>query len=189
MLLVTRERILVHILDVTRLTDMYQNHDPLYVAAVIDWLGKVEQTLQQLRHRLSGTVSAERGMLLAVGDGWRPPDVVEAKFSGVRKVERATASITLSTVVEKLDAAVADIDSRFDIVSEKLVQLLAVASGSKPLELAKPGESRNEWLQRLWENIPINKDTQSMYNYLQGALQRPDLLFLLGEAIDRILDR
>lgn len=186
MLLVTRERLLVHLLDLGRLSDLYQRQDPTYVTAAVEWISKVERTLQELRSPLAGVASSERGLLLATADGLRDPEVEIGQRQNNRRVKRATTAKILARLVDRLETKVAMVDARFDIMIEKVAQLIAVASSSQPLPSPMPGESRSDWLERLWKGVSLTNETRGMYTYLRGALSHQDLMYLVGETVNRL---
>lgn len=184
MLLVKREKILTHLQEVPQLVDKYQAKDLSFIADVLQWLANTEQSLQQVRSPLSSLVASERAKILAVADGYRDIERIDAR-SRTRKAESATASIALGNVELHLRNAVSEIDTRFDSWREKMAQLIAISHAAKPL---KPPlqESRTEWIKGLWLQLHITPETKSMYSYLNAAIANIDRLYLLEEVIDNI---
>ncbi|MCZ6530210.1 MAG: hypothetical protein O6949_07745 [Chloroflexi bacterium] len=185
MLVATRERIKVHLLQAGGLVDLSQRRDPDYATRVIAWLCRLEESLMQLRHPLAALVAAERGILLGVRDGVRDPQVAESTTS-TRKITLATASVVLSRVVGALRSAIEEIDARFDAWREKMSQLLALASMEQAIP-APPQTGHDRWLRRVWEQVGQVGNAKGMHIYLSSVMAQPDRLYLLDELLGNLL--
>lgn len=187
MLLVTREKILELLLRIPGLTDRYARQEADFVPGVVAWLSDCERTLQSLRHPLAGFVAGERGLLLATADG-AAQENMRPEGRSRRKIQRVAAARALARVEDRLQGVVQDIDSRFEIMRDKLAQLLAVASAHQPIAMPVAGQQRQDWLEQTWQGLSLTPETQTMYSYIQGALGKHDRLFLLGETVDNLLN-
>jgi hypothetical protein len=185
MLVYTREKILGHLQETPALIDRYQRRDPAFPAAVLAWLAAIEETLGQLRLPLASLVAAERGRILAVGDGYRDPALLDERLTP-RMATRAVASLALSRVQQALSARLAEIDAQFAAWREKMSQFLAIATTKVPIPLP-PTEPRDAWLASVWKGLNVNGEVQGMYRYLGAAMQPADRLFLLDEVLGNLL--
>lgn len=185
MLAYTREKILGHLQETPGLTDLYQRHEPSFPSAVVAWLAGVEDSLSQLRLPLASLVAAERGRILAAGDGFRDPAIPERMTP--RKATVAVAALSIGRVQEELRRKVAEIDGKFDAWREKMAQLLAVATAAAPIPLP-PTDPRDIWLATVWKGLNANGETQGMYRYLGAAMQPNDRLFILDELLGNLLN-
>lgn len=186
MLAYTRERIIGHLQEASRLVDLYQRREPSFPAAVVAWLAGVEESLGQLRLPLTALVASERGRIIAVGDGFRDPALVTERTTP-RKATLAVAVLALTRVQEELRRKVAEIDGQFDAWREKMAQFLAIATTKAPIPLP-PTEPRDAWLATVWKGLNVNGEVQGMYRYLGAALQPNDRLFLLDEVLGNLLN-
>jgi len=185
MLLMTREKITSHLLELGGLVDLYQQRDPVFVERVVKWLSRLEEGLSQLRSPLAAFVASERGKILASHDGLRDPQIMGAKLS-IRKASMATASLILSRTEEVLRSAVVEIDKKFDTWREKMSQLLALASMKHPVPLP-PTEPRQQWLKKVWVQLGKSEEAIGMHVYLNAVMTQSDRLYLLDELIQNML--
>ena len=186
MLAYTREKLLDHLQETSHLIDLYQQHEASFVAEVVAWMGRVEESLGQLRLPLSSLVAAERARILAVGDGYRDPALVGERLTA-RMAARAVASLGLARVQDELRRKVAAIDSQFDAWREKMAQLLAIASVKAPIPLP-PSEPREAWLAMVWKGLDVGGEVQGMYRYLGSAMAQGDRTFLLDEVLGNLIE-
>ena len=186
MLLMTRERIASHLLEISSLVDRYQQRDPAFVEQVIKWLGELEKVLLQLRSPVAAFIAGERGKIIAVHDGLRDPHIIGAKLSP-RKASMATASLVLARVEENLRSTITEIDTKFDAWREKMSQLLALASMKHPIPLP-PTDPRQRWLKKVWRQLGQCDEAMGMYVYLNAVMSQSDRLHLLDELTQNMLD-
>ncbi len=186
MLIVTREKLVAHLLELSAIVDRYQRSDPEFVEQVAAWLIAVEKTLQQLRSPLSSQIAGQRARLLAVQDGFREPSLAENRVSR-RKAVRAAAGLVVGRAEEALRARLAAIDARFDEAREKMAQYLAVTTSVRPIPLP-PTEPRTAWLRSVWASLEDVPNTQGMRGYLNAALRPSDRLHVLGEVVDNLIE-
>ncbi len=185
MLFVTRHLLNHHLLELPELIDRYARREPTFLDESLSWLASVEQTLLQLRNPLASQVATARSHILATRDGYRDPELLTGT-SNLRQVQRATAAIVLGRVDTALRRVIDNIDTQLDQFREKTAQLLAVASRDTPIAI-RPGQPREEWLRSIWSNMVTTNETWGMYQYLNAAVPRGDLLTLLGEVLDNLL--
>lgn len=186
MLAYTREKIVDHLLETSRLVDCYQRRDPSFPAKVAGWLAEVEKSLTQLRLPLASLAATERGRILAVGGGFRDPAFAAEPMSQ-RKATVAVAALALGRVQEELRNKVTEIDASFDAWREKMAQFLAIATTKAPIPLP-PTEPRDVWLANVWKGLNVNGEVQGMYRYLGAAMQPNDRLFLLDDVLSNLLN-
>ncbi len=84
-----------------------------------------------------------------------------------------------------LRARAEEVENRLSSAREKLTQLLAVASQSRSIPLPG-GETRGEWLDKVWEETSNADGASALVFYLAGELTKADLRFLLGEVLDNL---
>jgi hypothetical protein len=184
-LFVTRHKLNHHLLQLPELIDRYAQHDAAFLDDSLAWLTAVEQTLLQLRNPLASQVATARSQVLATKDGYRDQELL-AGTTNLRHAQRATAAIVLGRVEAAIRRVVDDLDTQLDGFREKMAQLLAVASRNTPIAI-RQGQPREEWLRQIWSNIATTNETWGMYQYLNAAVPRSDLLALLGEVLDNLL--
>lgn len=185
MLAVTRERLVDHLQRASALVDTYARRDPDYPRRVLAWMTELEETLGQLRSPLASMVAAERGLITAVDDGLRPPEVLRERISP-RKAIRATASLSLAHVEGSLRSEVASIDHKLDEMRERMAQLMAIATNSHPIPLPVR-DPRQAWLDGVWAGLAGNGETRSLYTYLNAALTAADRSYLLNEILMNLI--
>lgn len=186
MLLVTRHKLNHHLLQLPELIDRYEQHEAVFLDDSLSWLTAVEQTLLQLRNPLASQVATARSQVLATKDGYRDQEFLAATIN-LRHAQRATAAIVLGRVEAALRRVVDDIDTQLGGFREKMAQLLAVASQYTPIAI-RQAQPREEWLRHIWSNIATTNETWGMYQYLNAAVPRSDLLALVGEVLDNLLE-
>jgi hypothetical protein len=186
MLALTRTRLLDVLSQVPTLVDAYADHDARYADRAVRWLSDVENVLGSLRHPLVSSIASQRANLLAVDEGLTPPEIRDPPRSR-RKLKRVAASLILRQAVSDLKQIVDDIDREFDGAREKLAQLLAVATRTKPIPLP-PREPRKEWLDEVWSGLAINGESAGMFQYLASRLTAADRRFLLDEVLFNLLE-
>lgn len=186
MLAYTRETLLGHLQQTSRLVDLYQQHEASFVAEVVAWMACVEESLGQLRLPLVSLVAAERARILSVGDGYRDPALVGERLTA-RMASRAVASLALTRVQEELRRKVTAIDAQFDAWREKMAQLLAIASVKAPIPLP-PSEPHDAWLTTVWKGLDVNGEVQGMYRYLGAAMASGDRMYLLDEVLGKLIE-
>jgi hypothetical protein len=186
MLLLTRESLVSHLLELSEVIDLYATGDPRFIPECSSWLHKVEGTLGKLRSPLVSKAATERGRLLAYMDGYREAGAPVRQHSSRREV-RAAAWSALSSTEAVLRAAVTEIDGRLAGLREKLAQYLAVSSSAQPLPLPSDGEDRNDYLRRVWSSLSAGPETKNMRSYLCASLAQSDRMLLLGEVVDNLL--
>ena len=186
MLAYTREKILGHLQETSRLINLYQQRDASFTPEVVAWMVRVEESLCQLRLPLTSLVAAERARILSVADGYRDPSLATERLT-YRGASRAVASLSLTRVQEELRRKVAGIDSLFDAWHEKMAQLLAIASVKAPIPLP-PTDPRDAWLATVWKGLNVNGEVQGMYRYLGSAMAPSDRIFLLDEVLTNLID-
>ncbi len=185
MLALTREKLLEHLQEVNALVNRYQSRDSVFVAKSLNWLQEVEKSLLQIRSPAASLVAGERARLLAAGDGYRDPSLSDRTTSR-RKAILAMTALVVSRVSDNLRGIIADIDAKFDPWRDKMAQLLALATESRPIPLP-PTEPRHLWLQNVWRQLGRNGDTHRLFDYLNASMTMSDRLFLLDEMIERLL--
>lgn len=187
MISIHREMILELLLDLPILLDLYEDVDPRFGAAVLKWLHKGEQNLARLRSPLVGSLSAQRGKVLALQDGIMP-DGCEIDRRNRRKRIRAGTALVLHDVESALNKIVVEIDENLKIYRDKMAQLIAVVSATNVIPLP-PTEPRNLWLEKVWQSIEPTPETQHMLGYLNASLSKTDLNYLLDEVLGNLLSQ
>ncbi len=182
MLGILRESLLARLGQVSALVDLYRNGQPDFAAKVIDWLGAAEAELQRLRSPLAALCAAERARLLATADGFRDSQLTNAERRPRRAV-RATAALSLGRVADAFRAKVVEIDSRLDVLREKLAQMIALGSVANALSL-QPTEPRSIWLRLIWEHLGTVAEGQALFTYLSAQLGPTDREYLLNEIVE-----
>ena len=186
MLALTREKLSAHLQEMPSLIDLYQRRDPMFINRTVTWFSVLEKILLQTRNPIASFVAVERGKVLAISDGYRDPSVPTSSTTK-RKAGFVTTMMVLGRVEAVLLDTLNDIDAKLEIWREKMTQFVAVATNSHPIPLPPP-EPRQAWLKEVWRQFSISVETQSMYNYLNAAMDASDRLYLLGELVENILN-
>lgn len=187
MLVIIRERLLEHLTELPQVLDLYASGDPGFVDSAVEWLSDAEATL--VRHRQSAVplLSTQRGLIIAVRDGYHDPELDSSAIPR-RKAVRATASVCLARSEAALRDRIDAIDEHLAPLRRQMAQLLSVTSVVRPISLpAEPPANRQRWLERVWHELPINGDTKPMYDYLNASLAPVDRLYLLDELVTNLL--
>jgi hypothetical protein len=183
MLLLTRELVFSHQERIAALVDAHAARDPLLFDKVVEWLVTLEQDLRRLRHPAAGFASMKRAQLLAAKDG-----VVDFEIGGRRSGQRlerqVAASRALTETGEVLMGALEEVEQRLRTMTDNMANLIAVASAVQPIPLQQDTE-RETWLRQVWASIPLDGQTARMHGFLRASLTRTDLLFVLGEVLDK----
>jgi len=186
MLAYTREQLVTHLLETPEIFKLYQAHDPLFADRVVVWLSQTEETLLKLRLPAASRLAAERGSIVAAGEGYRDPALGPERVSGRRAVQ-ITAVLALERAQTELARTINEIDAKFETWREKMAQFLAVATTSRPIPLP-PTEPREDWLNSVWANLRPTDETGSMYNYLNTVMPASDRRYLLQGLMINLLD-
>ena len=187
MLAIERELIITSLAELAGLVDRYQRGDPDFVPAVLSHLDALEQRLSRLRSSHVGLPAAARVAIVAAADGGAPEGETPPRRSAARRAARVAAADALRRIEEVLHGRLAQIDGRFDQLREKLNQLLAVTTPSRPIPLP-PREPRSAWLADIWASVGTVPEARSMFHYLGASLSRLDREYLLGDAIENLID-
>lgn len=185
MLLLTREMLVLRLLELPALASASASQEPWFNERFMLWLQSVESSLLRLRHPMAGHIAVQRSEFAAALAGHHDA-AVRGGRSSRRHTSRAAALSAMGEVETVLQRIVADTDAQLAAHREKVVQLLAVASASSPVELPI-GLSREAWLTEIWSGLGIREDARGMYNYLQATVSRSDLHAILGELVDNLL--
>lgn len=185
MLAATRETILEELLNLSRLVNAYQHHEPDFAIQANSWLLQLENTLQKLRSPLAASVSSQRGRISSATEGYGEPNLQQSRMSRRKRIGVTTA-LALAEIEKVLSAHVQSIDDKFDVWREKLAQFVSVASVSHPIPLP-PTEPRQTWLKEVWRGWSSVVETRAMYHYLSAVMTPSDRLYLLNEILDNLL--
>jgi hypothetical protein len=184
MLALTRETLLARLLLVPGLADRYQRREPDFPAAVAGWLRDGEQALARLRSPLASLCAAERARLLAGADGGAEPGSGAGR-GAPRKALRALAAGVLNCAEAALREALAKTDGELASLRDKLAQLLAVASGARPLALPAAGGAAA--YAELWRQLGELPEARSLHAYLGVSLAPPDRQYLLDDLLGNLI--
>jgi hypothetical protein len=146
------------------------------------WLAGLEEDLGRLRHSLSPRTANAQSELRAIWDGFRKEGIDDS--IPLRKARRIAVSLTLVEFSEMLSEEVMNIDQKFEVMSDKLAQLLAAASALSPLP--GPNGDMALWKQEVWVDLGKHEATQGMYTYLTSSLARADRDHLLDAMLSRL---
>ena len=181
MLAALREHLVRELDQLPHIVSLYASKDAGFVDQSIEWLHGLEECLGRFRNPSSAHIAALRAKILATGDGYRHPSLMQIKSP--RKAIRAAAGTAIEEAEITVRTEIRSIDDQFNSLREKMVQLVAVASVNKPIPLP-PSEPRESWLRKVWHGLAGNGQTEGMYAYLNAALNLSDRLYLL----DRIME-
>lgn len=179
-----RETIAARLVELPALANRYQSGDASYVDDVLGWLRTTAAELGRLRHPLAGIVSSQQALIVAIRNGYRPEHI--AAMSRRRSVA-AAATLAIGEVEPVLRAAVAELDGYLREMTDRMAQLLAVASADHPVPLP-PTEPRDAWLDQVWEGLRATNGGGGMFGYLNARLTRSDRNALLDELLANVLE-
>lgn len=185
MLAIERETMAACLAELPRLVDTYQQADPNFTPQTLQYLQTLEERLGRLRSPLLGVCAAERAAIIAAADGGGESEAPPRRGSP-RRAARLASAAALRRVEEALQTRVGQIDARLDILREKLHQVLAVSTASRPIPLP-PTEPRSAWLAGVWAGLASVNEARSLFSYLSATLDRVDREYLLGDAIDNMI--
>jgi hypothetical protein len=171
------------LLEVSDLSARYARTDPKYVEDVHRWLEATENSLGKLRHPAAGFVAAQRGLLEATADGYRPDGVEGGQ---ARKIRRAAAALTVAEVEGRLSEEVMRLDTVFAEWHERMSQLVAVAA--QHTDFPAPRQPHEAWLMEVWRALDVGNGAQGMFEYLSARLGRTDRLYVLDQIMANVLE-
>lgn len=152
--------------------------------ALDDWFSELEEGIGKLRNPLSTSVANTQSELQAIIGGFRKEGIEEAL--SLRKAKKIGISLTLVEFGETLTAEVVSIDQKFEVMSDKLAQLIAGASSISPLPVYN--SNMTKWRTEVWGELGKHEATQAMYVYLTSSLAKADRDYLLDTMLTRLAE-
>lgn len=135
-----------------------------------NWFNELEESLSRMRNPLSTSITNSQTKLQVVISGLRKDGIDESLT--LRKAKKIGISMTLVELAEILTAEVVSIDEKFEIMGDKLAQLIAGASSISPLP-AYTGNMK-KWRNDVWKKLGNHDTTKAMYVYLTTSLAKAD---------------
>ena len=180
MLAYTREVVMDRLIELAKLQKDFSKTGQL--EELDKWLDNLHEELGKLRNPLASRASNVQAAIKAAWEGHRG-DGTDPSVP-LRKARRIAVNLTLIELSESLTAEVMGIDQKFEIMSDKLAQLLAAASALSPL----PGPNGNMslWKGEVWSELGKHEATQGMYTYLTSSLAKADRDHLLDTMLTRL---
>ena len=182
MLAYTRELLMDRLLEMPSVLKEF--NDTGLVEDVEKWLSTLEEETGKLRNPLATTVTTTITSIQNCWEGQLIDGIHESMPK--RKARKIAVKALFGRLGESMSSEVENIDSKFDVMSDKIAQLLGAASAIKPLPL--PDDNLQRWKRNVWKEIKSHDSTQAIYTYLTTSLDRSDRDYLLGTMLERLAE-
>ena len=183
MLAYTRELLIDKLAELSELQSDFNKTGQ--IQGIEPWLTELEESVGRLRNPLSSVVANTQSEIRAIWGGFRK-DGIDASLPP-KKARRIAVSLALIQLSEALTSEVLTIDQKFEMMSDKLAQLLAGASALSPLPAPDNG-NMDKWKSNVWKVLGQHEATLGMYTYLSSSLARADREYILGSMLSRLAE-
>ena len=183
MLAYTRELLIDKLAELSELQSDFNKTGQ--IQAIEPWLTELEESIGRLRNPLSSVVANTQSEIRAIWGGFRK-DGIDASLPP-KKARRIAVSLALVQLSEAITSEVLTIDQKFEMMSDKLAQLLAGASALSPLPAPDNGNI-DKWKNDVWKVLGQHEATLGMYTYLSSSLARADREYILGSMLSRLAE-
>jgi len=184
-LTVARDALRGELTALTRVLRLYSSADPSFSEAALAWFDSATSTASKLEKRTRSALARESAFATSSARGYRDPALP------VDLPSRRARVVTLGLCVARAEAMLQDelrsVESRLEAITDKLVQLLAIASREVPLTFENGVDVRAQAI-ALWSALARHsQETSLMVNYIRLALGPEDRIALIAELLERAM--
>lgn len=181
---IIRERVLDRLMAIPDLVDLHRQQNPMFVDRLLAWFSDSEEALKPLRSPLVARLASFRGQLQAADEGVLHPQV-NSESRSPRKRRNALAVVLLQSAEMELREALDNIDKDFDVLKDKLAQLIAIVSSKNPLPHSM--HLTESYLDTIWVSLREFEETQSMSYFIEVQTDLTDRRYLLQGLLGNII--
>jgi hypothetical protein len=182
MLAYTRELFMDRLLEMPSILKEFD--DTGQVENLVNWLTTLEEEVGKLRNPLATSVTTT---ITSIQNCWEGQLIEGIQESMPKRKARKIAVKTLfGRLGESMSNEVENIDSKFEVMSDKIAQLLGAASAIKPLPM--PDVNLQRWKRNVWIELGKHESTKAIYTYLTSSLNKSDREYLLDSMLGRLAD-
>lgn len=171
--------------EVPRLVDQLHVRRPGFAEAVLDWLKRVETTLENNRLAVVSQIASCRAMLIEASRGVHDKNLVFVGRPSARKIVDATASMVIGRCNELLHGVIGDRQTVFQD-AERIARQIMVVAVAKGFVLECGGRGHREFLQCLDQKIAADPDLVSAHAHLLALVGKSDFLVFLDRGLAKI---
>src|SRR4051812_45746609 len=150
MMTVARDTLRAELVSITQALRLYASADPGFPDVAMAWFDSATSPVSKLPERTRSALARESAYAISSARGYRDPalplDVPNARARIV------SLGLCLARAQAVLQEELRAVEARLEAVTEKLVQLLAVASREVPLTFADGVEARSQAIS-LWDTL------------------------------------
>ena len=183
MLTVARDALRAELAAATRLLRLYAGADPSFLEAAVAWFESATSSASKLSSRTRSAIARESAYAMSSARGYRDPALPADLPS--RRARIVTLGLCVARAQVMLEDELRSVESRLEVITEKLVQLLAVAAREIPLTFEEGADVRSQAV-ALWATLTRHsQETILMVNYIRLALEPGDRVALIAELLER----
>jgi hypothetical protein len=168
---------------VPRLVDMLANRTGTFAQAVLDWLSRVEATLENNRMAAVSQVAASRALLIQASRGQNFPDVSLNGRVTPRKLRDAAANLALQRCDKLLADITAERRAAFRDAERIAIQITTIADAKGIIAQCREVPGHQAQLECIREALRRDADLAGLLAHMTSLVGRFDVLILIDRAL------
>jgi hypothetical protein len=169
--------------EVSILVDKLEERRTDFSDDVLAWLKHAEQVLANNRLPDAAQIAAYRARLIEAGRGVQQRDLRIVGRQSLRRIKEATGALVLESGNNILQAVIADRKPVFQEAERISRQMLAMAQLKGVVTGPTDGDSQQQFLQKLRDQLAADPDFASIHAHVVGLVGSSDTLVVLDRAL------
>src|SRR3954470_15870080 len=172
--------------EVPSLVDALEERRPGFASDVVEWLRRVEGSLEDNRLPAVSQIAAGRAQLIEARRGTLPSGMVIAGRPTTRKIQEATAARVLERSSDVLHATIGEREATFQEAEKVTAQLVVVAGAKGIVAACEDGNTHAGMLRCVQQTLAADGDLAGGYAHLLALVGSTDVIILLDRALAKL---